>query len=239
MNSTSCLNCGEPISKKFCPNCGQKTDTHRLTPKHFFFHDIVHGVWHLDKGILFTIKEAFMRPGQAALDYIKGKRVRYYNVFYLCLILLGLDILLGKLYFYQIDKSNISLFESFLENYSKPVAMATIPLLAFISSFIFKKMKLNIAEHFITAGFTMINLVMADIFFTILIDILSRSLFLILAQIIVFLSIIFLSYYNLGLSVYSKKQLFLKSFLLTFLMFLSVLFLIITGDVLFQHFFKK
>ena len=43
--------------------------------KHFVMHDLLHGVWHLEKGILFTLKETIIRPGQAALDYIKGKRV--------------------------------------------------------------------------------------------------------------------------------------------------------------------
>lgn len=79
------MNCSEPVSKKFCPNCGQKTDTHRITFKHFILHDILHGVWHFERGILFTLKEAIIRPGNAALDYISGKRVRYYNVFYLIL----------------------------------------------------------------------------------------------------------------------------------------------------------
>ncbi|MBS1571605.1 MAG: DUF3667 domain-containing protein, partial [Bacteroidetes bacterium] len=87
-----CLNCGSKVDNNYCSVCSQKTDTHRLTPKHFFYHDILHGIWHLDKGILFTLKEAVIRPGQASLDYINGKRIRYYNVFYLCLLLLGISI---------------------------------------------------------------------------------------------------------------------------------------------------
>ena len=35
-----------------------------------------------------------LRPGQAALDYISGKRVKYYNVFYLSLLVLAVNILL-------------------------------------------------------------------------------------------------------------------------------------------------
>jgi hypothetical protein len=59
---------------------------------------MLHGVWHLEKGILFTLKEIFVRPGQAALDYIHGKRIRYYNVFYLSILLIGLNILLSHFY---------------------------------------------------------------------------------------------------------------------------------------------
>ena len=73
MQYNYCLNCNFTIDNKFCPSCGQKTDTHRIVIKHFVMHDLLHGVWHLEKGILFTLKETITRPGQAALDYIKGK----------------------------------------------------------------------------------------------------------------------------------------------------------------------
>ena len=80
-HTTSCLNCNENLIGKFCYNCGQKSDTHRITLKHFIFHDVLHGVWHIEKGIIFTIKESKTRPGKAALDYISGKRMRYHNFF--------------------------------------------------------------------------------------------------------------------------------------------------------------
>lgn len=43
---THCLNCDTELIAKYYHNCGQKVDTHRITTRHFFFHDIVHGVWH-------------------------------------------------------------------------------------------------------------------------------------------------------------------------------------------------
>lgn len=53
----NCLNCNSKIDGKFCSNCGQNTETHRLSFPHFLLHDIIHGTFHLDKGILFTIKK--------------------------------------------------------------------------------------------------------------------------------------------------------------------------------------
>lgn len=93
MHNTTCLNCTTEIDGKFCSECGQKSDTHRITAKHFFMHDLLHGVLHVDKGIPFTLKQLFIRPGFAARDYISGKRVQYYNVFYLMFIVLGLIII--------------------------------------------------------------------------------------------------------------------------------------------------
>lgn len=40
-HSTKCLNCNNEIIGKFCHHCGQKTDTHRITAKHFVIHDLL------------------------------------------------------------------------------------------------------------------------------------------------------------------------------------------------------
>ena len=54
MTGNKCQNCDAEIEKYYCSTCGQKTDMQRITVKHFLFHDLLHGVLHLDKGILFT-----------------------------------------------------------------------------------------------------------------------------------------------------------------------------------------
>lgn len=72
MTSKYCLNCGKEVSDKYCSGCGQKTDTHRISFKNFIFHDVLHGTFHLERGIFFTAKESLLRPGKAALDYIAG-----------------------------------------------------------------------------------------------------------------------------------------------------------------------
>lgn len=74
---SNCLNCSTELISTYCHICGQKANTHRITPRHFIMHDIVHGVLHLDKGILFTLKQAFTRPGYAVMDYIAGKRIKF------------------------------------------------------------------------------------------------------------------------------------------------------------------
>ena len=171
MDQNYCLNCAEQISKNFCSNCGQKTDTHRIKIKHFLFHDLLHGVWHLEKGILFTIKEAFVRPGQAALDYIGGKRIRYYNVFYLCLLVIGLNILLSHT-FHEIHPETVIEASSkdfdltgFLSKYIKIVMLSTVPILAINAKLIFRKLKLNIAEHFIVSGLSLLGMLILSLLF--------------------------------------------------------------------------
>ena len=168
MEPHQCLNCGQLLNSKFCPDCGQKSNTHRITIKRFLAHDLLHGVWHLERGMLFTIKEAIVRPGQAALDYIRGKRIRYYNVFYLSLLLIGVNALL--IYFirpYQpIENNNPnenSLFK-FLSEHAKLLVFAIVPVLAANAILVFRKIKLNFAEHLIVGGMCLIGIILSSIF---------------------------------------------------------------------------
>ncbi|WP_298141197.1 DUF3667 domain-containing protein [Flavobacterium sp.] len=173
-HSITCLNCDEPVSKKFCPNCGQKTDTHRITFKHFITHDVLHGVWHIERGILFTLKETFTRPGQAAIDYIKGKRIKYYNVFYLILLFIGLGIFIEHLYNNAILKYvsyiprepqpiSESVILEFIGKYIKFFITLAIPIYSFISYILFNKKKLNYSEHLIIFGMIYLGIIIITI----------------------------------------------------------------------------
>jgi ribosomal protein L32 len=92
-----CKNCGNEINsqQKFCPNCGQKTDTHHIN-FHFLIHELQHGIFHVDKGILFTIKELFVRPGHSIREYINGKRKSHFPPVTLIMILGAIASLLNK-----------------------------------------------------------------------------------------------------------------------------------------------
>ncbi|WP_318640052.1 DUF3667 domain-containing protein [Flavobacterium ardleyense] len=175
--TNNCLNCENLVSEKFCPNCGQNTNTHRINFKHFVLHDILHGVWHFERGLLFTIKEAALRPGKAALEYISGKRIKYYNVFYLGLLLIGLMLLLN--YYFDvvsnhifepgiIEKDGVSKDKlvAFLESYSKQIIFAFLPLLACNSFIIFRRKKLNLSEHFIIAGMIFLGILVINLIFS-------------------------------------------------------------------------
>lgn len=168
MEQHHCLNCNFDVDNKFCPSCGQKTDTHRIVLKHFIMHDLLHGVWHLEKGILFTLKETIVRPGQAALDYINGKRIRYYNVFYLSLLVIGLNILLLHYKDTQTEetvevlKNSKNSFNDFISKYSKIILFCIVPIFALNAKLLFKRLKLNMAEHFILSGITLLGILISS-----------------------------------------------------------------------------
>lgn len=159
-----CKNCGEKtISKgKYCHGCGQKSNTHRLTLKHFFLHDILHGLFHLDKGLLKTLKEIFIRPGGVALDYIKGKRKRYYNFFYLLLIIIGIYVFLNSFTTALQNEIKVTGNESrkilaAIRDNKKLIIFSFIPILGLSSFIIFRKLRFTILEFFIPAVIAVIG----------------------------------------------------------------------------------
>lgn len=174
MNHDNCLNCETPITGKFCSNCGQKSDTHRITFKHFIMHDVLHGIWHFEKGMFFTAKEAIMRPGKAALDYIDGKRIAYYNVFYFILLLLGLNFFINHYYDqFAADFNSISngsnhvknSLEKFISENAKSIILMFVPFFAFNSFLLFRRRKFNLSEHFIIAGIIFLGILIFVTFF--------------------------------------------------------------------------
>jgi len=70
----NCKNCNYQVNSKFCPNCGHPTELKRISGK-YIIHEIEH-VLHLEKGIFYTIKELFIRPGYNVRTYLTENRSR-------------------------------------------------------------------------------------------------------------------------------------------------------------------
>ncbi|MDQ2769476.1 MAG: DUF3667 domain-containing protein [Bacteroidota bacterium] len=85
---TACLNCDTPLTDRFCAHCGQPAATHRLTMGHLL-HEIPHSIWHVDKGIFYTLRELLLRPGPTILGYLRGQRARHFAPLSLLLLVTG------------------------------------------------------------------------------------------------------------------------------------------------------
>lgn len=168
----TCLNCEEEITGRFCSGCGQKGDTHRITFRNFILHDVLHGTFHIERGMLYTARQALLRPGQAALDYIAGKRKRFYNVFLLVLIVFGsvlflrhfydmLSFSLGEIPQQKVypNESSKRLDELFSQR-SRMIVFLFVPLAALNSFVLFRRKKLNVCEHSIIAGMLLLGILL-------------------------------------------------------------------------------
>lgn len=85
----TCLNCGWEYEGRFCPRCGQKSSTAKLTPKNII-NDALSVFSFERKSFLGTVIQLFYRPGHFIRDYLKGHRSPYYSpinfLFLLCVI---------------------------------------------------------------------------------------------------------------------------------------------------------
>lgn len=125
----------------------------------------------MEKGILFTLKQALIRPGKASLEYIEGKRIRYYNVFYLILLLTALGIFIDNIYatafvnyVSYIEPSPSSATSDFLTKYVKFFLLLAIPVYALNSFVLFNKKKLLYSEHLIIFGMHFLGIIVITLF---------------------------------------------------------------------------
>ena len=70
-----CLNCGAELTGPYCHECGQRAHVHKTLTS--FFHDLAHGVFHLEGKLWNTIPMLVWRPGELTRRYIDGQRARF------------------------------------------------------------------------------------------------------------------------------------------------------------------
>ena len=160
-----CKNCGSPVSANFCSGCGQRADTHKLN-MHFILHDLQHGLFHFDKGILFTAKQLLTRPGHTIREFLEGKRVRHFQPLSFVIVL---ATFYGLLWHYLIfDHLHASLIEpkdditgasgkivTWITEHFAFDGLILIITSTLVSYVIFKKGKYNLAEHLVLNTYLM------------------------------------------------------------------------------------
>lgn len=74
-HSARCVNCGTPLTGRFCHACGQSAHLHRSVVH--VFEEFLHGLLHVDTKAWRTVPLLLVRPGQLTRDYVFGRRARY------------------------------------------------------------------------------------------------------------------------------------------------------------------
>lgn len=155
-----CKNCEATVENKFCSHCGQKTNTQRISWKNLVNQDIIQGVFNLDRGLPKTWFKIITKPGLVSHEYIEGKRKRFYNFFYLLLLLVGIKLFFNDT-FPEVFKTNGSKeeesFITLISNKMQIWIISIIPLFSLISWLIYSRLKYNFLEHTIQATVTMIG----------------------------------------------------------------------------------
>ena len=161
----TCKNCLQRFKGNFCAYCGQPANTHRMD-FHFLWHDIQHGILHIDKGFFYTVPQLFKIPGHAIREFLEGKRVKHFKPIPLLFILAGVYALLS--HYFQVDfvqglkiskgssQVIVNVFQAIKEWISKHYAFTTIlglPLYAAGSYLAFRKWRYNFIEHIVIIAF--------------------------------------------------------------------------------------
>ncbi|WP_428232964.1 DUF3667 domain-containing protein [Flavobacterium sp.] len=153
-----CKNCHHTYKGHYCNNCGQSAETHKIN-WHFLWHDIQHGLLHFDKGILYSFKQLFTRPGNSIREFIEGKRVKHFKPLSLVVVL---ATLYGVLYHYfkinllpatSEDSLNYPEFNEWISTHFSWITIATIPLFTIGTFICFKKQGYNFVEYFVLNTF--------------------------------------------------------------------------------------
>ncbi|MBO9203628.1 MULTISPECIES: DUF3667 domain-containing protein [Niastella] len=178
MHPTNCLNCGSNLeSYKFCPACGQKATTHRLS-FHDLWHDLLHYFTHADKSIFRLVGALAVRPGVVAREYVDGKRAKYFKPVNLFLVVGSLLVLILGIFHLQNEEAitdwqrqaaairDVNQQKLALERverlqdvyhygakYSNVLNMLVSPLTALIFWLFYKKARYSYIEHLVASMF--------------------------------------------------------------------------------------
>lgn len=154
-----CKNCKQKFKGHYCSNCGQSAETHKINI-HFLWHDIQHGLFHFDKGIFYSLKQLYTRPGHSIREFIEGKRVRHFKP-------LSLVVVLATLYGFLYHYFHINLFPDSNNSYGIDylgfnewatthfswTTIATIPIFTIGTYICFRKQGYNFVELFVLNTF--------------------------------------------------------------------------------------
>lgn len=175
----NCLNCESVLNggEHYCPDCGQKTATHRFT-WHHFLHEAWHAITHTDKGLLSLLKGLATNPGRVASEYVGGKHKKYFNPVTFAILSLALMVLANSVFRpygnpqaearAQVDTSKLTpkqkeVYEAYLhrlevaasvsEKHPNIVAVFTFPLEALLFWLFFRRRGRNYVEVLVATVF--------------------------------------------------------------------------------------
>jgi len=160
-----CKNCDHIVEGNYCTFCGQSIRVDKVTFPNLL-SELSESVFQVNRGLLFTIKELFIRPGKNIREYLNGKRKNHFKpiayalalstIYFLLSQIIGGETFLNDLLegAAQAGKDNkttspvIIAFTWFADNYAITMLLL-LPLFALASYLAFEGSGFNYLEHFV------------------------------------------------------------------------------------------
>jgi len=149
-----CLNCGAFITGNFCSKCGQKKDVGRLSWRSLGA-ELIHFFTHLEKGFLYTSWRLAIRPDTVILEYLKGKRKKYFKPVSLYLIWVAIHLLAYKFIIDWMQYENLRTgsfllrggeTQTFIVKHSNFFGLFLMPILSIFMWLLVSRPRLNYIE---------------------------------------------------------------------------------------------
>ena len=161
----NCKNCDKTVDGNFCAHCGQSIKVDKLNLPNFLT-EISDSVFQLNRGLFFTIKELFFRPGHTIREFLIGRRKGHFKPIAFVLIMSTVYLLISRISDHStiIDDfllgfsvtgeerellTNSSKFLNWLsENYAYTILLL-LPVFSLASYLSFKGLGQNYLEHIV------------------------------------------------------------------------------------------
>jgi hypothetical protein len=151
-----CRNCDAAVAlgQVYCGLCGQKYAIERLT-LHEIGHDLLHAFIHVDRSALSLVQMLLVRPGTVALNYVQGKRKRYFGPFsFLVIVVAAASAVIALTGFRAVSANRANVIVDFLQGHVNLLMFTEVPLLAGFSRLFDVRGCFNFAEHLVLAAYT-------------------------------------------------------------------------------------
>jgi hypothetical protein len=73
VSQAHCAGCGAAVTGRYCADCGERTERHDYSLKHFI-EEVLEATAHVDGRVFASFRSLLTRPGQLATDFLAGKR---------------------------------------------------------------------------------------------------------------------------------------------------------------------
>lgn len=100
MAEHTCLNCGTTFQGNYCPGCGQRGDTRRLSMSSAI-ENLLGVLTSAERGIVHTCTDLLYRPGFMMRDYVKGHRAEYVKPIQLLFLLATIYLAIHYLLYHE------------------------------------------------------------------------------------------------------------------------------------------
>ncbi len=121
---------------------------------HEIGHDTLHALFHVDRSVLSLIRALALRPGRVALDYVSGRRKRYYGPFAFLIVAVALaSAAIAVTDFPAVTSDTPNAVANFLQHHVNLLFFVQVPIVAAALRVLSPRGPFNYAEYLVLAAY--------------------------------------------------------------------------------------